>query len=133
MTDNHIVRGGNVNFDDIKPRLRQLIDEDPFKSVDTSHELAPYVPPKEKSGSEQIAEKAIAILRQTGQHVLDQFKPMHDQLERAEQMVIKAMADGEENIRAQMRVFEASAKILQQIEAQMAEAIRPLVEINNGK
>lgn len=119
---------------DTVPRLRRILDEGPTlpeRAVD--HEIAPYVQPAEKSGSELIAEKSIAVLDETAQYVLAQIPPMRDRLDQVEQMVIKASVDGRENIRAQVRIMEAAMKVVQQIDAQLNEAVKPLAALTNGK
>lgn len=123
---------------DARPRIERTIPRMLDASLapearDQHHEVAPYVPPPEKTGLEQIAERAIIPIRQTGQRVLDQFKPMHERLDRAEQMVITAMADAEANIYAQVGVIDAAAKIIQQVDHQLAEAMKPLAALANGK
>lgn len=131
MTD---ITNNAFTHSDTQQRLRRILDEGPplsERAVD--HELAPHVPAKEKTGSELIAEKSIAVLDETAQYVLAQIQPMRDRLDQVEQMVIKASVDGRENIRAQVRIMDAAAKVIQQMDAQLTEASKPLAALTNGK
>jgi hypothetical protein len=112
--------------------LRRLKDFGALPPRDPSHETAPYIEPPEKTGADLIADKAIAVLDQTLHHALSKIPPLRERLDQVEQTLIQAGVDGRETIRNLVHVAEVSLKVIEQIDQQINEAVKPLTNINRG-
>jgi hypothetical protein len=134
MNDSDITSGPRrVDRVPIERAVPRMLDQLPvIPARDDRHEESPAMPPAQKTGGELIAEKSIAVLDETANYVLAQIPPLRERLDRVEQMVIKASVDGRENIRAQVKIMEAASKVVQQIDQQISEAVKPLAALNNG-
>lgn len=130
MTDRIDRNDFNVNMDSLQ---KMLEDTSPPPRRDPGHEVAPYMPPGAKSVGVKIADNSIGIIDEAVNHVMDKLQQLKDKIQSAEQMVLNSQAVVRETIRAHMRIVEAAASINQQIDQQLADALKPLVELTNGK
>lgn len=128
MTD--ITRDNIFKDNEMVPRLRRILDEGPAlpgRALD--HELAPFVPPAERTGAELIADQAIAVVDQTLQHALTQLPPLRERLDRLEQRLLAVGVDTREHIRAQLHVVEACLKGIDHIDRQIEDAEKSLASL----
>ena len=113
------------------PNIPRMLDQLPVISArDHRHEEAPQMPSPQKSGGELIADKSIGIVDEAAALVLGKFQELKDQIQEAEQMVLNSQIEVRETIRTHMRIVEMAMKCQQQINAQIAEAVAPLVARN---
>lgn len=104
---------------------RRLIDEIPPR--DPSHEVAPVMPPPNRSDGERIADQSIAVVDEAASMVLGKFQELKDMIAEAEQKVLNSQVEVRDTIRTHMRIVEAAMKCQQQIREQITEAVAPLV------
>jgi hypothetical protein len=130
---NDDITRGNVNFDaKAAARLRNLIDDDPFKPVDQHHEVAPYVPPPPpKAGGQAMIEATISHVDKATDLVLETLERLETEIVRTREILQTSKLQAHDVLRNHMVILETAMNSANQFAQQFVDATNKLTR--NGK
>lgn len=118
-----------MNDQRIEPRydpatLRRVMEDIPPR--DPQHEIAPYVPPPDKTSGDKIADRSLAILDEAASLTLQQLQQLKDQISELEQVILNSQVTVREVVRAHMAITQQAMDSCRLIAQQIVEAAQNL-------